>query len=204
MNKKVLTLLGSVALLLVIGTLSGAVVFAGHSGSSTKGTVKVHTNTDNTTPVVKGANATLKMNDEGKFEEGFSVTVSTKDLDAGNAYSLWFSLKDAGGANQTIVWANGGIAGNHGQLSLAATFPKITDFPPLQGATVPRRNYTAVADTETLSLVIVRHGPPQFSLEGVQQTTRPGGCTDATSGPGDIDALEGTFACINAQSVTFP
>ena len=63
MNKKVLTLLGSVALLLVIGTLSAAIVFAGHSrGSTTKGTVEAPTKPPNVKEV-KGASATLKMND---------------------------------------------------------------------------------------------------------------------------------------------
>ena len=202
MNKKVLTLLGSVALLLVIGTFSAAIVFAGHPDSTTKGTVRDF----GISVKVKGANATLKMNDDGEFEKGFSVTVNTKDLVAGNAYSLWFSLKNAGGADQTIVWADGGIAGNHGQLSLAATFPAIVAFPAQQFATVPLRGYSAVADTKSLSLVLVRHGPPQFGLEGVQQTTRPGGCTAGSSGPGNVAELNGTpgFVCGNVQRVTFP
>lgn len=220
MNKKVLTLLASVALLLVIGTFSTAIVVAG-TGSTIKGTVTVLPDSDGAR--VKGGNATLKMNDAGDFSKGFSSRVNTKDLVPGNVYSLWWELFDTGefGSGpgliaRTVIWADGGIAGNNGELSLEATFPADTAaaqlFPARQAATVIIREITglkvdATNTVDAVGHVIVNHGSQQLGLVGAQIGTRPGGCLAANSGPDqpvNIPALEGTTACGGVQRVSYP
>ena len=124
---------------------------------------------------VKRANATLKMNVAGDFSKGFSSQVNTKGLVPGNVCSLWWELFDTGesgsgpgGVARTVIWADGGIAGSNGQLSLAATFPADAFagqvFPPRQAATViicevDGLRVDAMNTVGSLNHVIVNHGP---------------------------------------------
>ena len=106
------------------------------------------------------------------------------------------------------MWADGGVAGNNGQLSLEATIHAGAMIPAVNGATVLRRTAEVpdafdIDQITHIANVVVDHGPEQVSMRGVQTGTRGGGCAPGTERGGKAGPF-GSYACGPVQDVEYP
>lgn len=108
------------------------------------------------------------------------------------------------------MWADGGVAGDDGQLNFEASIKDGDIIQLKNGSTVLKlfdptleAPYTIdLSDVTKIGNVIVDHGPPQVGLRGAQIGTRGGGCTVGTE-KGGKNGPFGTYDCRPAQDVEY-
>ena len=153
---------------------------------------------------VNGANATLKTT-----ADILHSRVQTRGLEPGHTYTMWWELY-IGGKREIVMWADGGVAGDKGQLSFDASIENGDIIPLKNGATVlklfdPTLDVPFTIDLNDVTQighVIVGHGPPQVGLRGAQIGTRGGGCTIGTEKGGKAGPF-GTYDCRPAQDIEY-
>ena len=152
---------------------------------------------------VHGAKATLKST-----ADKIHTRVQTK-LKPGHTYTMWWEIY-VNGAREIVLWADGGVAGDDGQLRFDASIENGDIIPLKNGATVLKlfsptleSAYTIdLSDVTKIGNVIVDHGPPQLGLRGAQIGTRGGGCTIGTEKGGKAGPF-GTYDCGAVQDIEY-
>lgn len=174
------------------------IVFA--DAGTTNGTVTERPSNEE----VNGANAILIIT-----TDSIHSRVQTKGLEPGHTYTMWWEIYIAG-EREIVMWADGGVAGNNGQLNFEASIENGDIIQLKNGSTVLRLFDPTLEVPFTIDLsevtqighVIVDHGPPQVSLRGAQIGARGGGCTIGTEKGGKAVPF-GTYDCRPAQDVEY-
>ena len=152
---------------------------------------------------VNGANAALTST-----ADSLHTRVQTKG-EPGHTYTMWWEIY-VDGAREIVLWADGGVAGDDGQLRFDASIENGEIIPLKNGATVLKlfdptleAPYTInLSDVTKIGNVIVAHGPAQVGLRGAQIGTRGGGCTIGTEKGGKAGPF-GTYDCRAAQDIEY-
>ena len=183
-----------------LASLEGNMTMGFADAGTTNGTVTERPSDE----AMNGANATLKTT-----ADSIHSWVQTKGLEPGNLYTLWWEIY-IDGEREIVMWADGGVAGDNGQLSFEASIENGDIIQLKNGATVLRLfdptlevPFTIdLSNVTQISHVIVDHGPPQVGLRGAQIGTRGGGCTIGTE-KGGKNGPFGTYDCRPAQDVKY-
>jgi hypothetical protein len=193
------TLLGLIALLVIIGIPYAPTVAANDNSNSTHAV-----DNDNRNKIIKGSEATLTRTDTG-----ISFTLETYKLGDTSAYTIWWiidqpgQVREGNGSSTDIVMlATGGFSNNGGEGKFAATLEtgpiKKRDGSHVRGRPEDRKFNDPM--NAKVTLVIRSHGPAQAGLEDEQIGTFGGGCSNTNPD----DGTPGNFACDDVQRVIFP
>ena len=183
-----------------LGSLEGDMTMGSADADTTNGTVTERPSDEE----VNGANATLKIT-----ADSIHSRVQTQGLEPGNLYTLWWEIYIEE-EREIVMWADGGVAGDNGQLAFEASIENGDIIQLKNGATVLRLFDPTLevpfsidlSDVTQIAHVIVDHGPPQVGMRGAQIGTRGGGCTIGTEKGGKAGPF-GTYACRPAQDVEY-